>query len=186
MKKGRSITTLVALVVVMALLIWYTSTIMSATSANEKDGITLGLDLAGGVAITYQITDEDASQEDVADTVYKLQQRAQVHSTESSVYSSGSDRIYVEIPGVANADEILEDLRKQGTLEFQDPDGNTFMTGTDIVSAEAGSYKDSTYGNTQFCVNLVLSDEAAETFADMTGAHVGERLAIVYDGETLR
>ena len=39
--------------------------------------IKLGLDLAGGVSITYQAKEENPSPEDMADTIYKLQQRVQ-------------------------------------------------------------------------------------------------------------
>ena len=186
MKKSNAVISLIVVLVLLAGLGYTAIFGLGSDQSGSISSIDLGLDLAGGVSITYEVGDnETPDAADMADTIYKLQQRAQVHSTESSVYSSGTDRIYVEIPGVANADEILEDLRKQGTLEFQDPDGNTFMTGTYIVSAEAGSYKDQTYGNTQYCVNLVLSDSAADTFAEMTGSHIGERLAIVYDGETI-
>ena len=39
------------------------------------DDIKLGLDLAGGVSITYQAVEENPSAEDMSDTAYKLQQR---------------------------------------------------------------------------------------------------------------
>ena len=39
------------------------------------DDIKLGLDLAGGVSITYQAKEENPSAEDMSDTIYKLQQR---------------------------------------------------------------------------------------------------------------
>ncbi|MFQ8842211.1 MAG: hypothetical protein ACLR8P_16220 [Clostridium fessum] len=49
--------------------------------------IKLGLDLlAGGVSITYQAKEENPSSEDMADTIYKLQQRVQNYSTEAEVY----------------------------------------------------------------------------------------------------
>ena len=208
MKKGRSIVILLFVVLCIAGLIYYSSIILNRTqtslknvhSATEiaegtveadteneetKKGITLGLDLAGGASITYQIADEDATAEEISDTIYKLQKRVETYSTEASVYKQGDDRISVEIPGVTDAGVILADLGTPGSLEFTDPDGNVFMTGDDVVDAQAASYKDQNYGNTEFCVELKLSDSAAQTFADMTGAHVGERLSIIYDGETI-
>ena len=36
-----------------------------------------------------------------------------------SVYQEGSDRINIEIPGVSDANAILEELGKPGSLEFR-------------------------------------------------------------------
>ena len=106
------------------------------------------------------------------------------NSTEAAVYQSGDDRICVEIPGVTDANDILEDLGTPGSLQFCDPDGNVFMTGDDVVDAQAGTHKDNT-GNNAYCVDLVLSDEAAETFSEMTGANIGNNLPIIYDGAVI-
>ena len=68
--------------------------------------IKLGLDLAGGVSITYQVVGDTPSSEDLNDTVTKLQKRIENElgsdssTTEASVYPVGDDRITVEIPGV--------------------------------------------------------------------------------------
>ena len=85
-------------------------------SANE---IKLGLDLAGGVSITYQAVGEGTpSEQDMDDTVNKLQQRVEQYSTEAQVYKEGSDRITIEIPGVYDANSILQELGRPGTLYF--------------------------------------------------------------------
>lgn len=76
------------------------------------------------------------------DTIYKLQKRVEGYSTEAAVYQEGDDRITVEIPGVKDANEILEDLGKPGSLEFQDPDGNVYMTGEDVANAQAATVTD--------------------------------------------
>ena len=85
--------------------------------------ITLGLDLAGGVSITYQVKDENPTSEEMSDTIYKLQRRVEQYSTEASVYQEGDDRINIEIPGVTDANAILDELGKPGSLEFQTMDG---------------------------------------------------------------
>ena len=82
------------------------------------DDIKLGLDLAGGVSITYQAKEENPSEEDMADTIYKLQQRVQNYSTEAEVYKEGTNRINVDIPGVSDANAILEELGKPDYLIF--------------------------------------------------------------------
>ena len=80
--------------------------------------IKLGLDLDGGVSITYQAATDNPSAEQMGDSVYKLQLKAQDYSTEAEVYQEGNDKINIDIPGVNNANEILEELGKPGTLYF--------------------------------------------------------------------
>ena len=88
-------------------------------STGSAESINLGLDLAGGVSITYQAVGDTApSGEDMDDTVYKLQKRVEGYSTESQVYREGTNRINIEIPGVSDANAILEDLGKPGSLFF--------------------------------------------------------------------
>ena len=90
--------------------------------------IKQGLDLAGGVSITYQVVgEEQPSTEDMADTIYKLQQRVEGYSTEAQVYQEGDDRINIEIPGVSDANAILTELGRPGSLYFiaqKDSQGN--------------------------------------------------------------
>lgn len=45
--------------------------------------------------------------------------------------------INIEIPGVSDANKILEELGKPGSLQFALMDGTEVLTGTDIESAEA-------------------------------------------------
>lgn len=185
MKKNKSAAILAVVLAVVVALGYYASIILSSTGKGAGQNITLGLDLAGGVSITYQVVDEDATSEQMSDTIYKLQKRIESYSTEATVYQSGNDRICVEIPGVTDANDILEDLGTPGSLQFCDPDGNVFMTGDDVVDAQAGTTNDKAGNNNAYCVDLVLSDEAAQTFAEMTGENIGKNLPIVYDGEVI-
>ena len=126
MKKSKGV---VIIAVILACLIglgYYTATIMSATSTSQaktdnktkSEGIKLGLDLSGGVSITYRIVDKNPSKTDIEDTVAKLEERAESYSTEYAVYAVGDDRITVEIPGVYDANAVLEDLGSPGSLYF--------------------------------------------------------------------
>lgn len=147
--------------------------------------IKLGLDLAGGVSITYQTVDENPSATDMADTIYKLQLRAQTYSSEAEVYQEGTNRINVDIPDVTDANEILEDLGQPGSLVFQDDEGNDVLTGSDVKSAEAGIISDDSGSSKEYVVNLVFTDEGAEKFAQLTAENVGSYISIVYDGEVV-
>ena len=104
---------------------------------NAKN-IKLGLDLNGGVSITYQTVDENPTKEQMSDTVYKLQLKAQGYSDEAQVYQEGKNRINIDIPGATDANAILEELGEPGTLEFADENGNVLLTGDDVKTATAG------------------------------------------------
>ena len=120
MNKKKAKISLVVLALVTVLFAYTVIIGIGKTGTGAMRNIILGLDLSGGVSITYQaVGDEEPSAEDMNDTVYKLQQRVQGYSTEAQVYQEGSDRINIEIPGVSDANAILEELGKPGSLEFQ-------------------------------------------------------------------
>lgn len=106
------------------------------------------------------------------------------YSTEASVYQEGDDRISIEIPGVTDANTILDELGKPGSLEFQTEDGETVITGTDVETATARSGQDD-MKNTEYTVELTLTDEGTTKFAEATTANVGKSISIIYDGETI-
>ena len=99
----------------------------SAHRGSAKN-IRLGLDLKGGVSVTYQAyktdengtrTGEQPTDEEMSDTIYKMQKRVEtLESTEAAVYQEGNDRVTIDIPGVSNSKEILEELGKAGALYF--------------------------------------------------------------------
>lgn len=132
MKKSTSIISLIILVAVLVVFGITATTGFTGQNGGAARDIPLGLDLEGGVSITYQVVGEGTpSNEDMADTIYKMQQRVQNYSTESLVYQEGVDRINIEIPGVSDAEAILEDLGKPGSLYFirqTDDSGNPNYT----------------------------------------------------------
>ncbi|MBS6518902.1 MAG: protein translocase subunit SecD [Clostridium sp.] len=145
------------------------------------DDIKLGLDLAGGVSITYQAKEENPSAEDMSDTIYKLQQRVEGYSTEAEVYQEGDNRINIDIPGESDANEILTELGKPGSLVFMDSQGNTILTGDQVASAQGGMV-DGNAGK-EYVVSLTFTEEGTKAFADATTANVGNPIYIVYDNE---
>ncbi len=158
------------------------------TATGAAENISLGLDLAGGVSITYEAKDSKVSQEDMDDTVYKLQKRAETYSTEAEVYQEGDRRINIEIPGVSDANAVLEELGTPGSLYFlrsKDGESEVVMQGSDIVSAEAMVSRDEKTSATSYVVQLKLTDEAAKRFGEVTAECVGEQIAIIYDDELI-
>ena len=141
--------------------------------------IKLGLDLAGGVSITYQTVQQNPSDEDMADTIYKLQQRVQNYSTEAEVYREGGNRINIDIPGVSDANAILDELGKPGSLLFVDPQGQTVLTGDQVATAKAGIIDNN--GKSEYVVSLTFTDEGSKAFEEATAKLIGQRIAIIYD-----
>lgn len=155
--------------------------------------IKLGLDLDGGVSITYQATEENPSRQDMADTIYKLQKRAEGYSSEAEVYQEGANRINIDIPGVSDANAILEALGKPGSLQFAEGsyDENGNLTGFDNVILDGTAIKEAQVGMVQgkngqqdsYEVGVTFTDEGAKTFAEATARNVGKQIAIIYDDQ---
>ena len=128
MKKNKAIAWLIILILVMGGMGYVCAQGIGESKIGATENIKLGLDLAGGVSITYQVVgDEAPTTEDMGDTIYKLQQRVENYSTEAQVYQEGNDRINIEIPGVTDANAVLRELGNPGTLYFiaqTDADGN--------------------------------------------------------------
>ncbi|HCJ08587.1 MAG TPA: protein translocase subunit SecDF [Lachnospiraceae bacterium] len=193
MKKAKrnSVLTIVIFLLVLALGTYTAVQGLGKHHIGKAENIILGLDLAGGVSITYQIKEDNPSEQDIRDTIQRLQQRADVYSTDSNVYKEGSDRISIEIPGVSDANKILEELGKPGALEFVDEDNyskfasgqeyETLLTGSDVKNASAAIDNSGTVQ--EYVVQLAFNDEGTKKFADATTANVGKRIYIIYDGE---
>lgn len=197
MKKSRGILSLIVIAAVIAFLGFTTIHGLNDKGMGAARNINLGLDLEGGVSITYQVKGDTPSQEDMDDTVYKMQKRVEQYSTEAQAYQEGSDRISIEIPGVQDANEILEELGQPGSLYFirqygsddtanyslnsdgtayeltktieeLQEDGCIVLTGSEVESASAGSYSDQTTGANQYAVELNLNDNGTAAFAVAT------------------
>ncbi|HIR14172.1 MAG TPA: protein translocase subunit SecD [Candidatus Choladousia intestinavium] len=183
-KKNAGI--LLAVLAALLLLLVYTAAFgFGKTGTGSAKNIKLGLDLSGGVSITFQARGEEApSQEDMSDTIYKLQQRVDAYDSEGQVYQEGDDRINIEIPGETDANAILEELGKPGSLEFRLSDGTVVLDGSQVEDASVRT-QDDQIGNSQYVVELILTDSGAEAFAQATGENIGETIEIVYDGEVI-
>ena len=217
MKKRKGILSLIAIVALMALLGVTTTIGLGKGHSGAAKNINLGLDLEGGVSITYQVKGDTPSDEDMADTIYKLQKRVEQYSTEASVYQEGDNRISIEIPGVTDANKILDELGQPGSLyfiaqtgsdgsenytrvgttgdagtDFQlnktieelQEDGSIVLTGSDVKTATAGAYTDSTTGSKENVVDLEFTKEGTEKFAAATkvAKEAGQSIGIYYDG----
>lgn len=175
----------------------------------SAESIKRGLDLAGGVSITYQTVKEDPTPEEMSDVRYKLQKRVDNYSTEAAVYQEGTNRINVDIPGVSDAERILRELGQAGSIYFIYGSGNitydfeqnryvltrtmeeisaageVVLTGTDIAKAEAVMQQAQSGVGKENVVALTLNEAGKGKFATATRASIGQQIAIVYDGEVI-
>ncbi|MBR4780917.1 MAG: protein translocase subunit SecD [Lachnospiraceae bacterium] len=163
--------------------------------SGSASDVKLGLDLAGGVSITYQTVKEDPTSAEMSDTVYKMQKRAEGFSTEAEVYPEGDNRITVAIPGVSSPDDVLKTLGDAGNIYFiygKSPDGTVNISlgadgkytlarpladiisdgglvvdGSDIADAQPQMYQDQIQG-VQYVVDLTFKSEGTKKFADAT------------------
>ena len=184
MKKSRGVWSLIATTLLIVLLGFTTIVGFGKGKIGSAKNITLGLDLAGGVSITYQAKDKNPTSEQMSDTIYKLQKRVEQYSTEATVYQEGDDRINIEIPGVTDANKILDELGKPGSLIFQDSEGNVVLEGTDVKTASAKTTQDE-MNNKEYIVELILTKDGTDKFAKATAENLGKQIAIVYDGKTI-
>ena len=197
MKKKQGIAVLIATVLVMVLLGFTAAVGWGPTGTGAARNIITGLDLSGGVSITYEADQDLPSNEDMNDTVYKLQQRVMSYSEEAKVYKEGVNRITVEIPGVSDANRILEELGTPGTLYFirqTDDEGNEcysydyttgdyklnytidelkekgciVLEGSSVVNAQGGVQQDNNGSTSKYVTELEFDAEGTKAFAEAT------------------
>lgn len=177
MNKNRAIVILLVFFLALAGITYVDFKGVDEEGTASASDITLGLDLAGGVSITYQVVGEEApSAVDMKDTIDKLQQRVFTYSTEALVYQEGSDRINIEIPGVSDANQILEELGRPGTLYF------IYELGSDGTQNYTQNYTTDADGN--YHVSYTLNKTIEELEADGSIALYGTDVADAQAGST--
>lgn len=168
--------------------------------SGKTANVPLGLDLQGGLSVTYEIQDEKPSKDEIDATVDKLQRRVDAYSSEGEVYQEGDDRITVEIPlntEKVDAHDVLDQLGQPGQLLFLDSENYTIwqqnqnngtndayeavLTGSDIKNAQAGVDDSGTVKD--YVVQLQFTEEGAQKFATATAANIGKPIYIIYDGK---
>ena len=195
MKKSKAIVILLVLLLLLGGFGYTAAVGIGADGSGSAASINLGLDLEGGVSITYQVVgDEEPSSEDMADTIYKLQKRVEGYSTEAVVYQEGADRINIEIPGVSDANAILEELGKPGSLYFisqTGPDGNLNYqaVGTDeagsLVYLMSKTIEELQEDGSIVLVGTDVKDAQAVTLTDnMQNSQFGVSLSMTPEGTT--
>ncbi|MGN0383089.1 MAG: protein translocase subunit SecD [Eubacterium sp.] len=202
MKKGKSIALFIAMLVLAAAMCYVV--VFGVADRGKASYIKQGLDLKGGVSITYQVATKGFTSEQFDDTKYKLELRAQNFSTESEVYKEGDNRITIEIPGETDADEVLSELGEPGiiyfaslisdssmydstheTIKVGENEYEIWLSGSDISNAKGTTQADQTTGAQEDVVELEFTSDGTTKFSNATTTLVGKTLYIIYDGEII-
>ena len=197
---GKYIAGLILLIALCVFGAFITTKGITKKKIGRASNIELGLDLASGVSITYEVDGKNVSDSDMKDTVYKLQKRVEGYSTEAEVYQEGKDRINIEIPGVTDANKILDELGKPGTLSFAvqkqvkvKKNGktttqttlDTVLTGQNVKKAKAVTNQNQTTGKKEYLVALEFDAKGTQAFAKATKANIGKPIYIIYDNQVI-
>lgn len=139
---------------------------------DPEKGIRKGIDLAGGSVITFQADAQNPTEEqmDVVESIFTARLNSAGY-TEARISRGDNGQITVEIPSVFETDEAAKLLGSTAKLTFVDADGNVVLDGsTDIKGAEAMYGPVNSTGNSEHYVQLTLTSEAIQKFADATRA----------------
>lgn len=203
--KGKSIVLFIVSLILIAAVGLVAGFGVGKTHTGSAKNIILGLDLKGGVSVTYQVKDKNFTKEQLKDTVYKLELRVANFSTESEVYTEGDDKITVDIPGAYDAQAVLEELGKPGSLMFVTeadagfegddtyplyvtPDGKRYkvwVSGDDIADAQGQARTSSETNASQYVVALSMTKNGTAKFAEATDVNYGSTISILYDNQII-
>jgi len=154
------------------------------TRINGVDDIRLGIDIQGGVDVTFNPADDyDASESqlDAASEVIK-NRLTSLNINDYEVYSDAkSDRIIVRFPWQAGETDFdpeaaVKELGETAELTFRYgadydtdadtgdsiPTGDIILNGADVKSAQPGSQYNESTGSYEYVVQLELNDTSSE------------------------
>lgn len=184
--RTRSTIIFIALVALIALFAWiggFGATIGDYMISPISAGINKGLDLKGGVSLVEEVQDANVNQDTMKRTVDLLSQRVnKLGVSETTVTQEGTKRIRIEIPGVYDAQQVINTVGKTGELKFVGPDKQTILTGQDVKDATA--YPDSQ--TNQPVVGLKFSDAGTKKFSDATAKFMGQNIEIYMDQDMIQ
>ncbi len=178
---------------------------------NQAFKVHLGLDLQGGSHLVYQANFKDIKESDQADALNSVRDTIErrVNSfgvSEPLVQVTGNDRIIVELPGIKDVNDAINQIGQTPLLEFKTqntqqptlaPDANgqitidasqgwdyTGLSGKQLKKASV-DYQQGKAGKNQVVVRLEFNDDGKKLFSEITSASIGKPIAIFLDGQLL-
>jgi preprotein translocase subunit SecD len=174
--------------------------------------IKLGLDLQGGSHLVYQADFKNIPEGDRAEALAAVRDTVErrVNSfgvAEPQVLVEGQDRIIVELPGIKDVKDAIDQIGQTPFLEFRvqttktpevkvneqgeavvDADAawdTTGLSGKQLKRATADLQQGASLAGGEVVVRLEFNDEGKKLFSDITTANVGKQVAIFLDGEII-
>jgi len=171
----------------------------------------LGLDLSGGTLLTYRADVSGVDDAEIDDAMQSLrdviERRVNIFGVSEPVVQTETagdeNRLIVELPGVTDVNEAVEQLGETPLLEFKlltgdlsaiDPNNidiediytDTGLTGRYLERAQLQFGQGGSQGlSNDPVVAITFDSEGAKLFEEITTDHIGEILAIFLDGEPI-
>lgn len=173
LKMNNTLRKVLAGLVIIALVFgWYVSVFGIGSMNSIKDLMKFGLDINGGVYVVLEADSEDIkgmSDEELKQVMD--QTRAVLNNrvnamgiAEATVSLEGTNRIRVEMPGVQDAQEAIEQIGRTAQLSFALADGTVVLTGEDVK--DAGIDTDTTHGG--YKITLGFTMDGSKKFEEAT------------------
>lgn len=136
------------------------------------NGITKGLDLAGGFEILYQISSSEEGKEitteEVENTYRTMLRRIdKLGVTEPELTIEGKDKIRVKLAGVTNPDEARDYITVAGELSFRDSSDNKLMDKS-VLAESAAKISQDENGNPAILLNIKDKDKFYEVTSSIS------------------
>jgi len=163
---------------------------------------SLGLDLAGGTLLTYEIdlsqvkdADKDAVTRGLRDVIEKRVNLFGV--SEPKVYGEkvgDSNRLVVELAGIKDVDQAVKMIGETPFLEFREVQEEKLSSGSSTVSfapttlngrfvTRAGLGRDQQTNVIE--IDFSLNDEGAAMFEQITAKNIGKPICLFLDGQPI-
>ncbi len=148
-------------------------------------GISLGLDLSGGVYIVYEAEKDAPTADEMNSAVSLIQGRLDRKGyTEAEVAKEGTKRIRVEIPGIEEVQTAIEEIGRTAQLSFTDESGKVLVSGDQVANATKSMITDRS-GVSKVVVNLEFTTLGKQAFAEATRNNLNKPINIVLDNNVI-
>lgn len=150
----------------------------------EEDSVSLGLDLAGGTSVVFEVIPKDGetiTSDGLDDTVNILTKR--VNNPEASVYKISDTEIQLDIPGYDDPQYVIDTFGKSGELMFKNSSGEVLVTSSAIKKA----YPSINSETNETVVSLEFTEAGKKLFYEVTKtlASSSDNTLSIYVGDEL-
>ena len=173
------------LIVVLLIASWLISFFgLGSNFGNLGKQLKYGLDINGGVYVLLEADTPETGTELAGimnQTKSVLENRVNAMGiSEAQVSIEGTNRIRVEMPGVKNAQEAIDQIGRTAQLQFFLADGTLALTGDGISDSQMANDTE----NGGYKITIDFTSEGSKLFADATDkAYKGEVQAAMTDEE---